>query len=221
MTLTPLQVAAAAYEASFHGDDVVKAVQLAKAVSGYNEQYQDSAGHYGLFGIKKSAHEDLFKDYNWQNPADNARMANIIFQKATGWDFLHPTGKWSKDDWPQIGNATYNQAKLEATQAWSELKKRLAKGDSPAKILGTKRSDGVTSPESGILGDVTRTAQSAAGALDIGSVLSGILDPDTWLRVAEVALGAALIIVGLLRLTDAINKVGGATPVGRVARALK
>lgn len=221
MALTPLQVAAAAYEASFHGDDVVKAVQLAKVTSGYDPSFQDGNGHYGLFGIKKSAHENLFKDYTWNNPADNARMANIIFQKRTGWDFLHPTGKWSTQDWPQIASPAYAQAKLEATQAWNELKKRLAKGDSPAKILGSTRTDGRGSPESGPIASGIRGAQSVASGLDLPAIFSTLIDPDTWLRVAEVVLGGALVIVGLMRLTNIIDKAAAVTPIGRAVKVLK
>ncbi|MBO2460968.1 hypothetical protein [Actinomadura violacea] len=57
--------------------------------------------------------------------------------------------------------------------------------------------------------------------LDVAGVLSTLLDPDTWLRVAEVVLGGALIVVGLIKLTNVASLVGSATPAGRIVRALK
>lgn len=45
---------------------------------------QNPAGAYGLWQIFKPAHPELFKKYNWSNPADNAKMAFIIWADAGG-----------------------------------------------------------------------------------------------------------------------------------------
>jgi hypothetical protein len=63
--------------------------------------------------------------------------------------------------------------------------------------------------------------KAGVNALDVAGVLSTLLDPDTWLRVAEVVLGGALIVVGLIKLTNVASLVGSATPAGRIVRALK
>jgi hypothetical protein len=221
MALTPLQVSAAAYIGGFTGDDNVKAVQLAYTVSALDPKKAVN-DHYGLWQIKKGAHPDLFKKYKWDNPADNARMANFLWQKRAS--LLHPSGQWSTKDWGVVGNATYNQYKMTATAAYNELKKQIGKGKSAESILGTSRTDGSKTPEGGVGGTVVDKAGDAVDAVQgIGSALgnldalaSALQNKNTWIRAAEAMLGITLIVVGLIKLAgpSAVNAI----PAGRIAK---
>lgn len=95
----------------------------------------------------------------------------------------------------------------------------------PAKQLYDAKADGFIGPANKDADQIGPIEQQLpqdiqAGIADLPGIFSTLLDPDTWLRVAEVLLGGALIIVGLLKLTGASSLVG-ATPVGRVAKVLK
>jgi Lysozyme like domain len=193
MALTPLQVAAAASIGGFSGDNIVQAVQLAYALSDWNPSKANN-DHYGLWQIKKSAHPDLFSQYHWDNPADNARMANVLFQKAGG--ILHPEGGWSA--WNGAYNrAKYDHAKLQAVHANQQLRQLISQGKSAESILGKSRSDGSKTPEASIGGKVVNAAISA-------NPLAGLFQANIWLRVAEVTLGLVLVAVGIAKLTNAV-----------------
>ena len=56
----------------------------------------------------------------------------------------------------------------------------------------------------------------------IGDFFSRLTNPHTWLRIAEGLVGIAFLVIGLnALLKNPIGKVAGATPVGRVAKAVK
>lgn len=69
-------------------------------------------------------------------------------------------------------------------------------------------------------GTLKATGEGLHQALDVAGVLSTLMDPDTWIRVAEVVLGGALILVGLAKLTNIVDKVASVTPVGKAVKAL-
>ncbi len=197
MALTLLQVAAAAYIGGFSGGDNVRAVQLAVAVSGGNPTAA-SNDHYGLWQIKKSAHPNLFKKYKWDNPADNARMANVLWQSRAS--LPHPGGQFSTADWPAYGGAAYGQAALQATQAWNQLKALIESGKSAESVLGQSRTDGSKTPEGGAGAEVATAAGDLAGGLNIQGFLSALTNGNTWLRVGEVTLGILLVVAGVVKL---------------------
>lgn len=72
--------------------------------------------------------------------------------------------------------------------------------------------------------DATNAAQNATGGIggalaSIGDFFSRLTNPHTWLRVAEVVVGAAFLIVGLNALLhNPVGKVAGATPAGRAVK---
>lgn len=70
-------------------------------------------------------------------------------------------------------------------------------------------------PALGAAGDL------AKGAVDVGGFLSALTNKNTWLRVAEVSIGVLLLVVGLVKLTNAASVVSSATPAGKVIKALK
>jgi hypothetical protein len=166
------------------------------------DAHKANADHYGLWQVKKSAHPDLFTKYSWTNPADNARMANVVFQKDAG--LLHPEGGWG--GWKGAYDiATYNNAAPGAKRDYDEFKRQIKKGGSPEKILGESRTDGSKTPEGGIGGQIVN-------GISLSGFLSALTNPNTWLRVAEVGLGVILLAVGLAHLTGAVpaaTKVAG------------
>ena len=187
MALTPVQIAAAAYIGGFGGNDVAAATQLALTVSGGNATKAGN-DHYGLWQIKKGAHPDLFKKYKWDNPADNARMANVLWQKRAS--LLHSSGQWSKKDWPVLGTPEHVMNKLVADTAWANLKQQLEKGGSPEKILGASRTDGSKTPEGGVGGTVTNAVVNNVPPWD--SLLKTVYNLGT---EAAVLVGAVVLIV--------------------------
>lgn len=192
-SLNGVQVAAAAYIGGFTGNNIVQAIQLAYAVSKWDSGAA-SNDHYGLWQVKKSAHPDLFTKYSWSNPADNGRMANVVFQKDAG--LLHPEGGWG--GWKGAYDVTtYNNAAPGAKRDYAELKKQLGAGKSPENILGASRTDGSKSPEGSIGG-------KAVAGVSVTGFLSALTNAATWLRVAEVGLGIILLAVGVAKLTNAV-----------------
>jgi hypothetical protein len=56
----------------------------------------------------------------------------------------------------------------------------------------------------------------------VGDFLSRLTNPHTWLRVAEVVVGVAFLIVGLNALLhNPAGKVAGMAPVGRAVKAVR
>jgi hypothetical protein len=84
-------------------------------------------------------------------------------------------------------------------------------GFSTGSPVGPAVGDAVT----GAVGDaITAATPQWAGDL-VGALTSG----NTWLRVGEVVLGLLLVVAGVVKLTG--PGVLKATPVGRVAKALR
>lgn len=203
--LTPLQVAAAATIGGFTGNNVVEAVQLAYALSNWDSG-RASNDHYGLWQIKKGAHPDLFKQYKWDNPADNGRMANVLFQSAGG--LLSPEGGWAA--WNgAYSKAKYDSVKKQAEQANTQIRNLVSQGKSAESVLGASRTDGSKTPEAGIGGKV------ANAAVGISNPLGALFQANIWMRVGQVALGLILIAVGVAKMTDAVPV---ATKIAKVVR---
>lgn len=200
--LTALQVAAAAMIGGFSGNDIVEAVKVAYGESSWNTTASNSCC-YGLWQINKNAHADLFRKYKWDNPADNARMANIIFQKAGS--LLHPEGRWCSsghppngcNPWQAYGNAAYNSKDAEAKAAYAELRKQISQGKSAESILGTSRTDGSKTPEAGIGGNIVGAVSGMGGIISaINRAGAWITNPDNLRRILKVLMGAGVILVG-------------------------
>lgn len=229
MALTALQVAAAAYIGGFTGNTVVQAVQVAYAESSWNPSASNSCC-YGLWQINKGAHADLFKKYKWDNPADNARMANIIFQKEAS--LLHPEGQWCShgkppngcNPWQGYGNANYNSKKNEAEMAYAQLKKALQSGKSAEDVLGTKGSANNRSVEGTVndaVGAVTSPITAVADMFNRAG--SWITNPDNLMRIFKVVAGGAVVLIGAAAMMD--KEIGSVAmnvvPAGKIAKVLK
>jgi hypothetical protein len=84
-------VAQAAKDAGFTGNDLVIAIAVAKAESGWKPGINnaglnsDGSTDYGLWQVNSGAHPNLIKQGNWRNPASNARMARSIWSGCKCW----------------------------------------------------------------------------------------------------------------------------------------
>jgi hypothetical protein len=87
-----------------------------------------------------------------------------------------------------------------AAQAAAEAVKEFPKGKTPTTSLATGAANEVQN----------QTGISAGGLAAIGDFFSKLGQANTWLRVAEVLLGAGIIIVALAKLASD-------TPAGRAA----
>ena len=110
-------------------------------------------------------------------------------------------------------------------------------GNSPyinAKLFAVKVAveglDKAVADEAGLLGDVvTKGIPAAAAAVPksplggiaaIGDFFGRLTEANTWIRVAEFVLGAALIIVGLAKLASGTAAGKAALKVGKAAAIL-
>lgn len=65
-------------------ENIAVAVAVCLGESSGNTTAHNPAGAYGLWQIFKPAHGDLFNRFKWDNPADNAKMAYIVWADAGG-----------------------------------------------------------------------------------------------------------------------------------------
>ena len=73
-------------------------------------------------------------------------------------------------------------------------------------VLGQVAKDNNSNP----VGKAAKAAQDAGSAFtSLDSFFSSLGDPNLWIRVAKVAVGGIILIVGLAKLTGADNKIGG------------
>lgn len=77
--------ARAAADAGFRGEDLVIAVAVAGPESSYTADAMNPSGAAGMWQILRSAHQDLFAKYRWDDPADNAKMAYSVWKAAGSW----------------------------------------------------------------------------------------------------------------------------------------
>lgn len=76
------EIAGAASAAGFTGKSLVTAIAVALAESGGDPGARNPSGAAGLWQILPSAHPDLFAQYTWSDPADNAVMARHVYVDA-------------------------------------------------------------------------------------------------------------------------------------------
>lgn len=205
------EVVALAYNAGWRGNDVVTATAVARAESSYDTEAEGpklGCGHgaMGLWQINTCVHNCP----NVTDPVQNAKCAHQIYQ-AQGWKA-----------WEAYTNGAYKQYLLSAQQAYQAMQNGTegSFGDVVKGVIAGLGSQG--SPAAGLVAGAEAAGNAITeipGVREIGSFFSALVDPNTWLRVAEIGLGVLLIAVGLAKLapTSALVK---ATPVGLIARSL-
>lgn len=244
-TLTPMQVAAAAYLGGFRGGQIAEAVAVAKGESAFNTE-SSNACCQGLWQIHRTAHADKIAKVGGvaalSKPAVNAKLAYEIY----GGDWCGgraPNGHCKKYEAYGLSDANGTWAQKMATG--KTAKDNLDKRVSSLQIHDTFTNRQISGPMSyrtaceQILKDAGVAADGGgpewqAGA-DLGKQIGipdffqfpqiegfakALTQGSTWLRVAEVALGALLITVGIVQLTGASSLLP-AGKVGKIAKVLK
>jgi Lysozyme like domain len=236
-TLTALQVAAAAYIAGFRGNQLAEAVAVARGESSFNTDL--CTGQYcGLWQIGTVVNKDKIKG-DVKNPVVNAKAAKKLVDDRGWCGGKAANGHCQNFEAYQLDNAgmTWAQKMEEGKKAKKDLdheweKDRLtntfklrSQGDVALDILhkagiSTKglapntTTEGLTTLDDE-LGDLNPLDNISAAFSGVNDFFSALKDKDTWIRVAEVTLGAALVIVALVNLTNlqkyaskAVNVVG-------------
>lgn len=197
-----VQVAKAAHSAGFPDSELVTAVAVAYAESTFNanatHKNSDGSTDYGVWQIN-SSHKDILGSGNWASLGDNAKMARAVWQ-AQGWN------AWSvHKPSDAIGYARY-QAAIPAAIAFVTV------GVGPAAAAAG--TGGAAAGEAqGVIGageDALNTASEIAR--EPLTVLHWLTQPESWLRIATVVIGGALVIAGLYLFARPII-----APVERVA----
>jgi hypothetical protein len=218
--LTPQQVAGYAKAAGFPASEIATATAVAFAESGGNtdaiNRNTNGSTDHGLWQIN-TIHGSLLNQGDRNNPADNAKMAYTVWQRAGG--------KWTP--W-----ATYNSQKFrtflpQATlAAGNPTLPTTTTQPTPQTPAGTGATPvgGATAPatdpgqSSGILDTLGSLAQSF-GAIPkiIGTLLSGGL----WLRVGAFLAGGILIMFSLVRLSGAESAIKAGVKLAVTKGAIK
>lgn len=244
-TLTPMQCAAAAYLGGFRGGTIAAAVAVAKGESNFNTEASNSCCQ-GLWQIHRTAHADKIAKVGGvgalSKPAVNAKLAYQIYggdwcggrtsggacKKYEAYGKNDANGSWASK--LEVGKKAKRD--LDNRVASIQLHDRLTvggqiKGPSTFKAACERILDEAGVPSDG------GAPEFQAGA-DIGDALlpdfftfpqiegfaKALTQGSTWIRVAEVALGALLITVGIVQLTGATS-LTPAGKVGKLAKVLK
>lgn len=180
-------VARAAHDAGFPDGELVTAVAVSFAESGWNENatHRNNNGSvdYGLWQINSIHNFPELTSGAWRDPAVNAHLAYQVW-KGAGWN------AWSthKPTDP-VGYARYTAAIPAAAAAVA------AAGFPGAVASGAAGAPGdVLESGSGVAGDALSGA--AAIAQKPLAVLDFLTQPDTWVRISKIVIGGVLVMAG-------------------------
>lgn len=193
-TLTDTQIAAAANAGGFSGLNQVIAVAVALAESSGNStaiaREPNGTTSYGLWQIN-SIHSDLLKANDWQNPNNNALMANAIFrQRGNTWL------PWS----------VYNNQKY---LLYME-RARKAVPNSTQEDLNKV----IVTPV-----DWTDNVPGLSSAKDIVAFFKWISDAHNWYRVSIIAVGVLLLGIAIVMMLK--GSIISAIPIGKIGKVAK
>jgi hypothetical protein len=223
-TLTPLQVAAAAYLGGFRGDEIQQAVQVAFAESSWDTNAQNPCCK-GLWQINLKAHPEAVNG-DWKDPVHNAYNAHNIFV-AAGSNWCRTGRPPNCNPWAGYGTSAYNKAYGQAHMALAQLRQQMQGKDEKAVakgILGNLTKDTSPGTPDAVAGTLDAVQNNfIPGVLEIGKFFSALTQGSTWIRIAEGALGVMLLGLGIAAITKG-TPIGSAirsTPIGKVAKVLK
>lgn len=173
--LSPRQIATLAANAGFPKSTIPLVVGIALAESGgnpdaINNHNANGSVDHGLMQIN-SVHSDLLSKYNWRDPAQNMKMAYLIYKQAG--DKFTP---WS----------TYNSG---AAQAHEVPIKGYAKVPPSSANSPAVENTGLPG-----LGGITDSLSS------ISHFFSVVTNPELWKRIGYGSAAIVIIILGFLIL---------------------
>jgi hypothetical protein len=234
--LSGAEVAKAAWQAGFRGQDWVKAVAIAGRESGWKPAIHGSdspqanyTGDRGLWqinaindaGLKSagiiSSPTDLF------DPIVNARAAFYLYSRAG--NKFSPAWSVGSGGWDGIGDPLTNtnipaaQAAVDAANAagvGSPVNYRPPSGSGDGAGGAPDSAGGVEIPFIDIPG--WGTISDAGGA--VMAFIGALMNPHTWVRIVQVIGGAVLLLLGIWSLAGK-EVAAVATPMLSAAQAAK
>jgi hypothetical protein len=235
--LSGAEVAKAAWQAGFRGQDWVKAVAIAGRESGWKPAIHGSdspqtnyTGDRGLWQINAvndaglraagiiNHPTDLF------NPVTNAKAAFYLYSRAG--NKFSPAWSVGSGGWDGIGDPLTN-TNIPAAQAAVAEANKLGVG-SPVNYRAPSGSgDGAGGAPEGALEvpfiDIPGwgTISDAGGA--IMAFFGALLNPRTWVRILQVLGGSALLLMGLVTMIgkEAVSAGVGFTPAGAALKGIQ
>jgi len=198
--------------AGFSAADALTGTAIAMSESSLNATAisppaSDQSRGYGLWQIEYPTHASIFPggtvtNPGWILPANNAAMAREVFssQGWGGWSTY--TSKVYLANMPAaaLSQAAFNQQAANNKQSAQAFAATLSKADTVSftPLLGTV--DLGTD-----LGDAASTAAESAGedAQSFGAIYQGF--GSSLMRVFEIFLGGALLLIGLKQLTNPVT----------------
>jgi Lysozyme like domain len=199
-TLTDAQIATWAKQGGFTGEDVVTAVAVALAESGGRYAVVSGANFngtrdYGLWQIN-SVHAHLFQQHPSWWTVSNGKMAKAV----------HASQGWNA--WTVYKSQAYRLFLPRARAAAGAAPEGgVVSEDDPAANYNTSFS--LAAP----LGDIANVFR--AGFQPLTAAGAWIGNADNWVRVAQVVLGAALVVAGITIVArPVVSQVAG--PVAAV-----
>lgn len=194
--ISGVDVARDAKAAGFPDNQLVTAVAIAFAESGFNEtethRNSDGSTDYGLWQINSVHGYPELTSGAWRDPRVNAQLAYRVYT-AQGWN------AWSthKPSDP-IGYARYNAA-IPAAVAFVTA----AAGPGAAAAGTAGAAAGVVSGAAGTVSDATGAVLAIAkGPL---GALKFLEQPGTWTRIAKFMIGTVLVIGAVLLAAGAVG----------------
>jgi hypothetical protein len=163
------QLTQLALAAGFPAADAQKASAVGLAESAGNPNAISPTHDYGIMQINISAHPELFHQYIWSEPAQNMKMAFIVYQQAHN----------SFSPWSTYKSGRYL---IYMGQTGSANGSGVVAGAGAGGALGL----GTTDP--------LATAPDASGVTDFIAAASS---PEFWIRIAMFLGGVLLTVVGL------------------------
>ena len=226
--------------AGFQGDALVTAVAVSLAENSPGDTGKvNSIGCVGLWQINSRVHKQ-WTVAQLKDAATNARAAYQLSNGGTNWQpweaYTGPDGKGSDGPWRKHAATALKAVQTAggtgtATQAgfWDWLTSpdpwNLVPDDQehllPDDIGGSEDplGGGLSTGVSGIAGSLAAIARALAAASD------WLGDKDHWMRIAQVALGGGLLVVGLNiavrpMLAPAVGAVSSVLPSGAIKKVV-
>lgn len=164
---------------------------IAEAESSGSTTVVNSIGCVGLWQINQPVQ---VKDHpTWtvawlQDPSHNAQAAATLYRQSGTAPWVSSESVWSKD--PAVTGTSTTPAGLLAPDPFGD--------DTTGAIPG----DGSTTPSVPGLGDVQSVAGGVTSLAHLGvGAAKWLSNPQNWVRIGEVVVGAGLVLVGLVVMT--------------------
>ena len=211
----------------------------------YNDYLQ---GHYGLMQIGRQQHPDYFASlsnkYGWTDPVSNCTYGYKLY-KEQGWGAWegHSTGRYTgyllqatvavgnvltqikRDQLVPTGGVSQSTMGPHGKQAVLQSYLTPITQKITAIQLLKPTVEGIATVADDSAGVITAAGQASADVLKVtnlklGSVLDWITDPGAWMRIAQILVGGAVVIVAVAKIAApaATATASAVSPAAKIAR---